>query len=120
MEGVGIDIIEISRFRQLLDKKPSLLRRLFTEYEWNYADQKQKAQTLAGLWCAKEAVLKAMSLYISDLNITDVCLAHHPNGAPYVFSIKNRDISQFDMSISISHSSLTATVVCIFSKNASQ
>lgn len=89
---------------------------MFSKYEWNYAQRKHTAQTLTGLWCAKEAVVKAIHLHEHFVQITDVCISHHPNGAPYIKEIKNKDITSYHLSVSISHTKNYATAVCICSK----
>ena len=113
MISVGIDIEEISRFKRLLDSKPQLLQRLFTQYEWQYALSKNPSQTLAGIWCAKEATLKAFSFYIT-LEIRDVHIRHQSTGSPYVYAIYNCiEIENYQISLSISHSKNYATSVCM-------
>ena len=58
-KGIGIDLCEGARMQRLLDEGHSL-RRMFTEEEQAYIKSKgaSAAQTMAGLFAAKEAVLK--------------------------------------------------------------
>lgn len=116
MISVGTDIEDISRFRRLLAAKPGILFKLFTKYEWEYASGKDQSQTLAGIWCAKEAVVKAFFNY-SSLDIRDIEIQHHQKGAPYVSNIRSFCLYQdFDISISISHTKTYATATCIVQK----
>lgn len=63
MGGVGIDLLEIDRLEQALERRPKLAERLFTERERAYAAGKGRpAQHLAARFCAKEAVAKALHL----------------------------------------------------------
>lgn len=109
---IGIDIESIERIEFLCKKKPNIIKRFFSTYEWRYAEKKAKMpQTLTGIWCAKEAVVKAYS-NIKPILITDVKIKHNFNGEPYVFSISNKKIiSTIKISISISHSKDYATAV---------
>lgn len=117
MHNIGIDIEEVARFNHLLNVKPYLLQKIFTPYEWEYAKTKYQAQTLAGIWCAKESVVKAMSGFNEILNIQDVYIAHKNNGLPFVEKIKQVKIEDLDIKISISHTKSYATAVCLVSKN---
>jgi holo-[acyl-carrier protein] synthase len=117
MISVGNDIEEVARFKHLLENKPKLLLKIFTAYEWEYASFKNQAQTLAGIWCAKEAVVKALSSY-SSLDIRNVEIKHHQNGAPYVSNIQHfSSYKSFEISVSISHTKNYAAAVCIIQKN---
>ena len=109
---IGIDIESIERIKILFDKKPKIIKRFFSNYEWEYAEEKaNRFQTLTGIWCAKEAVVKAYA-NIKPILITDVKIKHNINGEPYVFSISNKEIiSPIKISISISHSKDYATAV---------
>ncbi|MDC0298116.1 holo-ACP synthase [Akkermansiaceae bacterium] len=109
---IGIDIESIERIESLYEKKPNIIKRFFSEYELQYAEKKAKTcQTLTGIWCAKEAVVKAYS-NVKPILVTDVKVKHDCNGKPYVSSISNRRImSKLKISISISHSKDYATAV---------
>ena len=82
IRGIGIDLCEIARMQQLLDEGHSL-RRMFTEEEQAYIRGKgaSAAQTAAGMFAAKEAILKA---FVTGLTIplTDVVITHTPLGQP--------------------------------------
>ena len=68
----------------LLDEGRSL-RRMFTEAEQTYIASKGQgaAQTMAGLFAAKEAVLKALGTGLS-IPMTDIVITHTPLGQPLV------------------------------------
>ena len=60
---VGLDLLEIDRLEQALERRPGLADRLFTDGERAYASRKARpAQHLAARFCAKEAVAKALRL----------------------------------------------------------
>jgi holo-[acyl-carrier protein] synthase len=61
--GVGIDLLEIERLEQALERRPRLAERLFTDAERAYAARRARpAQHLAARFCAKEAVAKALAM----------------------------------------------------------
>ena len=55
--GVGIDVVDVARFEQILDRRPALRIRLFTPAERGLA-----IASLAARFAAKEAVLKILEL----------------------------------------------------------
>ena len=111
---IGIDIESITRIEYLLRNKPNIIKKFFSTYEWEYAKKKAKmSQTLTGIWCAKEAVVKAYS-NIQPILITDVKLKHYSSGKPYVFSIYNKKlISTLEITLSISHTKDYAAAVAL-------
>lgn len=54
--GVGIDLVDVERFRAHLEKTPKLIDRLFTTNE----KQHSKPERLAARFAAKEAFVKAI------------------------------------------------------------
>ena len=83
-KGIGIDLCEIARMQTLLDEGRSL-RRMFTEEEQAYIAGKgaSAAQTMAGMFAAKEAVLKALGTGMT-VPMTDVVISHTELGQPIV------------------------------------
>src|SRR5256885_11446947 len=63
MPVAGIDLLEIERLEQALERRPGLAERLLTEDERGYAAARARlGQHLAARFCAKEAVAKALHL----------------------------------------------------------
>lgn len=61
--AVGIDLLEVTRFKQALTRWPGLAKRLFTQQELAFAQkQAEPSRHLAARFCAKEAVVKALAL----------------------------------------------------------
>jgi holo-[acyl-carrier protein] synthase len=61
--SIGIDLLEIERMEQALQRRPGLADRLFTDGERAYAAARPRpGQHLAARFCAKEAVAKALRL----------------------------------------------------------
>ena len=60
IRGLGCDVCAISRMQKILEN-PRFLDRWFTEYERGYiAARKNQAQTVSGIFAAKEAFVKAI------------------------------------------------------------
>lgn len=61
--GVGIDVLEPERLARALERRPRLRDRLFSPGELGYAETRARPELhLAGRFCAKEAVTKALAL----------------------------------------------------------
>lgn len=84
VRGIGIDLCEIARMQALLDSGRSL-QRMFTEEEQAYIAGKgaSAAQTMAGLYASKEAVLKALGTGLT-IPMTDIEITHTELGQPIV------------------------------------
>lgn len=74
--GVGIDVVEIARFEQALNRTRRLAERLFTEGE-----QGLPARSLAARFAAKEALAKALGAP-RGLLWTDAEIVTGPLGRP--------------------------------------
>ena len=81
-KGVGIDLCEVARMQRLLDEGHSL-RRMFSEEEQAYIHSKgaSAAQTMAGMFAAKEAILKALGVGLT-IPLTDIVITHTELGQP--------------------------------------
>lgn len=111
---IGVDIESISRFERLFQNKKGLLERMFNSYEWDYALKKANpSQTLTGIWCAKEAVLKALYPH-EALFIKDITIRHKRTGEPFV-EVNSKGVDSTSIHISISHAKDYATAVAIIS-----
>jgi holo-[acyl-carrier protein] synthase len=83
MLGIGIDVVEIERFRLLLLRRPSATTRLFTPREQAYgARVRDPTARLAARFAAKEAVMKAMGVGLGAFAFRDVEVVSLPSGAP--------------------------------------
>ncbi len=111
----GIDLCEIRRMEPMLEK-PTFLKRVLTEGEQRYLAGKGKvaAASLAGLWAAKEAVLKALGTGIS-LPMTEVEILHGENGQPEcALHGQARALAEgAAVSVSITHEAGMAAAVCV-------
>ena len=81
--GIGIDAVDIARFRKSLERTPSMHRRLFTESELAYvAPKADPVPSLAARFASREAVMKAMGLGLGAFGFHDVWVDHRESGEP--------------------------------------
>lgn len=102
--GIGTDIIEINRCKDLLLKDKG---KIFTKYECEYLNKKNNSESIAGLFCAKEACIKALG---GGYFLKDIEILHTDLGAPF---IKNINDKKFLISISHCKDYATATVIAM-------
>lgn len=100
--AIGVDIEDIDRFE---DKSQKFLDRIFTRDEQEYCLSKSiPASHLAVRFCAKEAVIKALSpMNIKHPALNEIEVFHDTNGCP---RIKLPDITEYNdlkIDISLSH-----------------
>jgi len=82
--GLGVDICEIARMERALARHPSMRARVFTPEEVAYCDGKARpAESYAGRFAAREAVIKALGGYRAR-HWQDISVARNPAGAPAV------------------------------------
>ena len=115
VNGVGIDLCEIARMQRLLDEGHSL-RRMFTEAEQAYITGKgaSAAQTMAGMFAAKEAVLKALGTGLT-VPMTDVVITHTELGQPVVTLTGKAASLGGQVMISITHEAGMAAAMAVWS-----
>ena len=107
--GCGIDIIEIDRIKESIEKAGTrFLNRVFTDAEIAYCESKkvQKYQSYAARFAAKEATLKAVSKLLNnkyELEWKDIEILNDDNGKPQVNIDYNFDNRIKDIDISMSH-----------------
>ena len=113
----GIDLVEVERFRQL---KPGILKRfyerVFTQCERvHIASSYERA---AGLFAAKEAVVKALGCGIGPVSWQEVEIQHTADNQPFVLLKGNatelaNKLAIHQWSISISHTKEHATAIAV-------
>ncbi|MDD2201229.1 MAG: holo-ACP synthase [Firmicutes bacterium] len=114
--GVGVDIIEIRRFRRIAAMAPSgVARRLYTDEE--LLDERiDRPEYLASRFAAKEAVMKALGRGMGSIAFTDIEIFQDEYGRPQarlIGSARARadSIGVRTVMLSLSHSD---EMVCAF------
>jgi holo-[acyl-carrier protein] synthase len=74
--GLGVDLVDVTRFEEKLTSTPALAERLFTPGELG-----AKPESLAGYWAAKEALIKAIG-NPTGLSFQDVTVFKDALGKP--------------------------------------
>ena len=85
--AIGIDIIEVARIREVLERTPLFRERVFTPAERAYCDSRGAvaAQHYAACFAAKEAALKALQTgWRGGISWQDVEVGSRESGAPYL------------------------------------
>ena len=73
MIGIGTDLVEVDRFRSVLDRTPGLAARVFTDGELAYAAlRRDPTERLAARFAAKEAVMKALGVGLGAFALREV------------------------------------------------
>jgi holo-[acyl-carrier protein] synthase len=81
--GVGIDAVDVGRFRTTLHRTPRIVDRLFTAEEQSYAAKRpDPTERLAVRFAAKEAVMKALGVGLGAFAFRDVEVVRRPSGEP--------------------------------------
>jgi holo-[acyl-carrier protein] synthase len=82
--GLGVDLCEIARMERALARHPSMRERVFTPEEVAYCDSRARpAESYAGRFAAREAVIKALGGYRGK-GWQDISVTRAPTGAPAI------------------------------------
>nr|MBQ6242757.1 holo-ACP synthase [Lachnospiraceae bacterium] len=107
--GIGVDACRISRMRSYPPDSTFALR-YFSDEERAYLQQKGvgQAQSMAGMFAAKEAFAKALGTGVRGFSLKEVEVLHDPAGRPYYrITGKAREIQNSrgmdEMLLSITH-----------------
>jgi len=80
---LGIDIIQVARIRRTLERfGERFSRRVLTPAERRYV--RDRPETFAGRWAAKEAVSKVLGLGVRGIGWRDIEIERLPTGQPAV------------------------------------
>ena len=116
MNSIGIDLLDHNRFEELKYNE-TFMNNTFTEQELEYIKSKNNYNgTIAGLYCSKEAFLKAIKKGIHNYSLKDIEISHEENGAPFIilYNELNELYKNKNINVSISHDvDYTTSVVLI-------
>jgi holo-[acyl-carrier protein] synthase len=80
--GVGIDVVDVDRFRLVVERRPRIVDRLFTDGEQR--DAHARPERLAARFAAKEAVLKTLGIGAGATSWRSIEVTLNSSGAPSV------------------------------------
>ena len=117
--GIGLDVCQITRMEELLESG-RFLERYFSQEEQDYIRQKgaAAADTMAGIFAAKDALVKTLGTGFTDTRLTDIVILHDKFGAPYYdlrgeFSLHASQRNITSIHLSITHDSGIAAAVAV-------
>ena len=126
IKGIGVDIVEIKRFRKLIHEGGDrFLNRCFTKDEIDYCLGKKKSVVhFSGIFAAKEAVYKALGLrWEKGFNWKQIQIAHDNPAVdkPWVLlsgfvKEASDQLSVTTVHLSISHSMEYAVAMVVLSE----
>lgn len=122
--GVGVDAVDVDRFRRVLERRPTLAERVFTDGERADAGAvRDPAERLAARFAAKEAVMKALGSGLGSFGLRDVEVVRAPGtgataGAPSLHLVARaaelalaRRVTRWH--VSLTHTSQVAMAVVV-------
>lgn len=81
--GIGVDAVDIERFRRSLERTPTMRTRLFTPHELEYvAPKADPVPSLAARFAAREAVMKSLGVGLGAFGFHEVWVTRAASGAP--------------------------------------
>lgn len=105
----GVDIVKITDFeKSRRNGGEAFLQRLFSEKE---LDRGSSSDHLAGVFAAKEAVIKALGLKAGDWR--DIEVTYEKSGRPLVVITTGPKLSSWDLSISNTKDTAVAIFIAI-------
>jgi holo-[acyl-carrier protein] synthase len=110
--GIGVDVVDIARFAESLERTPTLRSRLFTP-----AEADLPLESLAGRFAAKEAFVKALKAP-AGMSWQDIEVVNTPQGAPE-FELhgaaldRAKELGITTTHVSISHDTTVATAFVV-------
>ena len=117
--GLGTDVVDIDRFRAVLQRTPGIVDRLYTADERALCERRRDpAPCLAARFAAKEAVLKAMGSGLGDAGFTEIEVVRAESGQPSVHLHGGAAALADELGIgrwmlTLSHSDLVATATVL-------
>ncbi len=119
--GVGLDTVEVERFRSLIARRPRMIERLFSESERAaMAVRRDPVPGLAARFAAKEATMKALGSGLGAFDFDEVEIVRSPDGAPALVTrgraaalAASRGVT--NLHVSLSHTATLASAVVVAS-----
>jgi holo-[acyl-carrier protein] synthase len=110
VRGIGVDAVDVARFKQVMARRPAVLDRLFTAAERAYAERSpDPAPRFAARFAAKEAVLKALGVGVGEAAFRDVEVVRDESGEPHLSLSGRAAVLAADRGVARWHVSLTHT-----------
>ena len=84
--GIGMDVVDISRVKKLLNNNKKFINRIFSTKEIKYCESKlNKVASYSKRFAAKEAFVKALGVGISKgISFNEISINNNNDGAPFI------------------------------------
>lgn len=110
--GIGVDVVDLARFAETLERTPTMRSRLFTN-----AEAHLPIESLAGRFAAKEAFVKALGAP-AGMSWQDIEIVNGARGAPefqlYGAALdRAKELGITATHVSISHDTSVATAFVV-------
>ena len=110
VRGIGVDAVDVARFRTVLARRPGLSERLFSDAERAYAGAgRDPGPRLAARFAAKEAVWKALGVGLGAADLRDVEVVRGADGAVALAVVGRAADLAARRGVAVWHLSLTHT-----------
>ncbi|HEX4901381.1 MAG TPA: holo-ACP synthase, partial [Acidimicrobiales bacterium] len=110
--GVGIDLVDVDRFRTSLQRTPSMRERMFTPGERAYAESaNDPIERYAARFAAKEAVMKALGVGLGAFGFHDVEVQRDDGGRPSLVVVGAAELLAVERGVVAWQLSLTHTTL---------
>ncbi len=117
IEGIGIDIVELNRIKNLIGRQRKIIDRVLTigeKDDFETLSEKRQVEFLAGRFAAKEAFSKAVGSGIGqNLSFLDIEIRKDAKGKPFIIKPFSEGVH-----LSISHSEQYAIAQVVIEKIA--
>ncbi|MEG0255110.1 holo-ACP synthase [Vagococcus sp.] len=113
--GIGVDIVELKRMKEVIERNPKFITRVLTDKEletFNQLGDKRKVEFLGGRFACKEAFSKAYGTGIGKVKLTDIEVLNEKNGKPFV----SKSPFEGNVHVSISHTDSMAIAQIVLEK----
>lgn len=121
MIGIGIDAVEIDRFRAVLARHPGAAERLFSSAErCLVAGRSDPVPSLAARFAAKEATMKSLRTGIGGVRFVEIEVLSDPDGSPRLW-VSGRAAARAAAAgvttwhVSLTHTATLATAIVVAS-----
>ena len=107
--GVGVDIVEIRRIKEAIERNDNFIEKLFHKEEIEYLKSRgMRAEYVAGRFAAKEAVSKALGTGFRGFSFKDIIIDRTTLGKPIVVlkgkaKLTAQKMGDYKIHLSISH-----------------
>lgn len=117
--GLGLDAVDVERFRHVVGRRPGVLDRVFTAAErQDLAARSDPVPGLAARFAAKEAAMKALGVGLGGVDLAELEVRRSPTGAPHLVlwgraKARARSLGVEALEVSLTHTATLAAAVVV-------